>query len=173
MCSVLTAVLSLLLGGGGQKAHDLNIFQFNSVAQLCLTLCDPMDRSMPGFLVHYQLQELTQTLVHRVGDAIQPSNPLSSPSPPALIFPSISIFSNELVLRIKWPKYWSFSISPSNEYSGLISFRVDWLDLYSPKDSQESSPAPQFKSINSSVLNLLYSPTLTSVNDDWKNHTFD
>ena len=129
MCSVLTAVLSLLLGGGGQKAHDLNIFQFNSVAQLCLTLCDPMDRSMPGFLVHYQLQELTQTLVHRVGDAIQPSNPLSSPSPPALIFPSISIFSNELVLRIKWPKYWSFSISPSNEYSGLISFRTYWLDL--------------------------------------------
>ena len=88
-----------------------------------------MDCSMPGFLVHYQLQELTQTLVHRVGDAIQPSNPLSSPSPPALIFPSISIFSNELVLCIKWPKYWSFSISPSNEYSGLISFRTYWLDL--------------------------------------------
>ena len=92
-----------------------------------------------------------------------------------LSFPA-PVFSNESVLHIRWPKYWSFSfsISPSNEYSGLISFRIDWLDLLcSPRDSQESSPTPQFKSINSSVLSFLYSPTLTSTHDCWKNHIFD
>ena len=84
------------------------------------------------------------------------------------IFPSIRIFSNELALRIRWPKYWSFSfnISPSNEYSGLTSFRIDWFDLLcSPWDSQESFPTPQFKSINSSALNLLYGPILTCIHD--------
>ena len=90
-----------------------------------------------------------------------------------LIFPSIRIFSNESVLCNRWPKYWSFSISisPSNEYSGLISFRMDWLDLLA--DSQESSPTPQFKSINSLVLSFLCSPTLTSIHDHWKNHSLD
>ena len=80
------------------------------------------------------------------------------------IFPSIRVFSKESALRIRWPKCWSFSfnISPSNEYSGLISFRMDWLDLCSPRDSRESSPTPQFKSINSSALSFLHSPTLTS-----------
>ena len=105
-----------------------------SVAQLCLTLCDPMDCSMPGFPVLHYLPELTQTHVHRVGDAIQPSHPLSSPSPPVppSIFPSLRIFSNESVLHIRWPKYWSFSlnISPSNKYPGLISFRIDCFDLH-------------------------------------------
>ena len=93
------------------------------------------------------------------------------------IFPSIRVFSNESVLHIRWPKYWSFSfssISPSNEYSGLISFRMDWLNLLAvQEDSQESSPTPQFKSINSSVLSFLYSPTLTSIYDHWKNHSLD
>ena len=92
------------------------------------------------------------------------------------IFPSIRVFSNKSVLHIKWPKYWSFSfsISPSNEYSGLISFRIDWLDLFAVlRDSQESSPTPQFKSINSSVLRFLYSPTVTSIHGYWKNHSFD
>ena len=105
--------------------------QFNSVAQLCPTLCNPMDCSRPGFPVHHQLLEFTQTHAHRVGDAIQPSHPLSSPSPPTFNLSSIRVFSNESVLHIGWPKYWSFSfsISPSNEYSGLISFRMDWLDL--------------------------------------------
>ena len=88
-----------------------------------------MDCSTPGFPVHHQLPGLTQTHVHRVGDVIQPSHPLSFPPRPPSIFPSISIFSNESVLHIKWPKPWSFSISPSSEYSGLISFRMDWLDL--------------------------------------------
>ena len=112
-----------------------------------------MDCSMPGFPVHHQLPELAQTHVHRVGDAIQPSHPLPLLLPPS-IFLSISVYSNESVLCIRWPKYWSFSfsISPSNEYSGLISFRIDWFDLLaSPRDSEESSPAPQFESIKSSL----------------------
>ena len=93
-----------------------------------------------------------------------------------LIFPRIRIFSNESVLRIRWPKYWSFSfsISPSNEYSGLISFRMDWLDLLAVQGTlKESSPTPQFKSISSSALSFLHSPTLTSIHDHWKNHSFD
>ena len=83
------------------------------------------------------------------------------------IFPSIRVFSTESALHIRWPKYWSFSLSirPSNVYSGLISFRMDWLDLPAVQGTQESSPTPQFKSINSSALNFLYSPTLTSIND--------
>ena len=92
------------------------------------------------------------------------------------IFPSIRVFSNESVLCIRWPKYgsFSFSISPSNKYSGLISFRIDWLDLLAEQgDPQESSPTPQFKSINSSVLSFLYGPALTSTHDYWKNHSFD
>ena len=92
-----------------------------------------------------------------------------------LIFPSIRVFSNKSVLHIRWPKYWSFSfsISPSNEYSGLISFRIDWFDLLANQGTQESSPTPQFKSINSSALSFLYGPTLTSIHDNWKNHSFD
>ena len=90
------------------------------------------------------------------------------------IFPSIRVFSSEAVL-IRWPKYWSFSISisPSNEYSGLISFRIDWLDLLAVQGTLKSSPTPQFKSVNSSALSFLYSPTLTFIHDYWKNHSFD
>ena len=90
--------------------------------------------------------------------------------------PSIRIFSNESTLRMRWPKYWSFSFSiiPSNEHPGLISFRMDWLDVLAVQgDSQESSPTPHFKSINSSVLSFLHSPTLTSIHDHWKNHSLD
>ena len=89
------------------------------------------------------------------------------------IFPSIRVFSNESALHIRWPKYWSFSfnISPSSEYPGLISFRIDWLE--SSAESQEYSPTPQFKSINSLALSFLYIPTLTSVHDHWKNHSLD
>ena len=91
----------------------------------------------------------------------------------ASIFPSIRVFFHESVLHMakvlaRWPKYWSFSISPSNEYSGLISFMIDW---FSPRDSQESSPAPQFQTINSSALSFLYGPTLTTTHDYWKNHS--
>ena len=93
---------------------------------------------------------------------------------PPSIFPSIRVFSNESVLHIRWPKYWSFSfnISPSNEHPGLV-FRMDWLDLHAVQGSQESSPNPQSKSINSSVLNFLHSPTLTFIHDHWKNHSLD
>ena len=90
------------------------------------------------------------------------------------IFLSIWVFSSESALHIRWPKCWSFSISPSNEYSGLISFRIDWFDLPAcPMDSQESSPAPQFESIGASALSLLSGPPLTSIHDYWKNHSSD
>ena len=105
--------------------------QFSSVDQSCPTLCDHMNCSMPGLPVHHQLPELTQICVHSVCDAIQPSHPHQPLPLPPSIFPNIRVFSNESVLRIRWPKYWSFSfsISPSNEYSGLISFMINWLDL--------------------------------------------
>ena len=92
-----------------------------------------------------------------------------------LIFPSIRVLSNESALHIRLPKYWSFSfiVSPSDDYSGLISFRMDWLDLSAVQGTLKSSPTPLFKSINSSALNFLYSPTLTSVHDYWENHSFD
>ena len=93
----------------------------------------------------------------------------------ASVFPSTTIFSNESGLCIRGPNYWSFSFSTSlsNEYSGLISFRIDWLDLLAVQETLKSSPTPQFKSIYSSVLSFLYSPTLTSIHDNWKNHSFD
>ena len=111
--------------------------QFNSVTQSCPTLWDPMNHSTPGLLVHHQFLESTQTHVHWVGDAIQPSHPLSSPSPSAL---SIRVFSNESALCMRWPKYWSFSfnISPSNEHPGLISFRMDWLNLLAVQETHKS-----------------------------------
>ena len=143
--------------------------QFSSVFQSCLTLCDPMDYSAPGFPVHHQLPEFTQTHVCWVGDAIQPSHPLLSPLLLPSAFPSIRVFSNELALHIRWPEYWnfSFSISPSNGYSGLISFRMDWLDLPAVQGTQESSPTPQFKGMNSLAFSFLCSPALTSIHDYW------
>ena len=90
-----------------------------------------------------------------------------------LIFPSIRVFSSESALHVRWPKCKSFSFSPSNEYSGLISFRIDWFDLLQSKGLLRSSPATQFKTINPLALNLLYSSTLTSIHDYWKNHSFD
>ena len=107
---------------------------------------------------------------------VMPSNHLTLCCPLLLlpsIFPSIRVFSNELALHVRWPKYWSFSISPSNEYSGLISFRMDWFDLLAMQGTQESSPRSQFRNINSSALSFLYSPTLSSIHDHWKNHSLD
>ena len=114
------------------------IFLFRSVTQSCLTLCNPMDCTTPGFPVHHQIPEFTQTHIHHVSDAIQPSHPLMSPSPP--IFPSIRVFSNESVLHIRLSNYWSFSFSicPSNEYSGLISFRINWFDLLAVQKTLKS-----------------------------------
>ena len=147
-----------------KRRSVLLAIQFSSVTQSCMTLCNSMDCSTPGLPVHHQLPEFTQTHVLWVGNAIQPSHPLSSPSS---IFPRFRVFSNESVLRIRWPKYWNLSvgISPSNEYSGLISFRMDWLDLLAVQGTQESSPTPHFKRIISSALSFLYSPTLTSIHD--------
>ena len=114
---------------------------FSSVAKSCLTLCDSVDCSTPGLPVYHQLLELAQTHFHRVGDAIQPSHCLSSPSPPAFsLSQHQGFFSSESVLHSRWPKYWSFSISisPSNEYSGLIPFRIDWLDLLAVQGTLKS-----------------------------------
>ena len=134
-----------------------------------------MNCSTPGLPVHHQLPESTQTHVHRVDDAIQPSHPLSSPSPPALNLSQLRVFSNESALRIRWPKYWSFSfnISPSNEHPGLISFGMDWLDLLTGQGTLKSLLQHQFKSINSSALSFLHGPTLTFIHDYWKNHSLD
>ena len=115
-------------------------FQFSSVAQSCPTFCNPMNHSTPGLPVHHQLLESTQTHVHWVDDAIQPSHPLSSPLLLTSIFPSIRVFSNDSALRIRWPKYWSFSfnISPSNEHPGLMSFRIELLDLLAVQGTLKS-----------------------------------
>ena len=145
--------------------------QFSSVAQSCPTLCDPMNRSMPGLPVHDQLPESTQTDVHLVGDAIQPSYPPSSPPPPALnlsqhqgLFKWVSSsYQVPKVLEFQL-KHQSFQWTPRTDLlqNGLVGSPC------SPRDSQESSPTPQSKSINSSVLSHLYSPTLTSIHDHWK-----
>ena len=124
------------------------------VAQSSLTLCVPMDCSMPGLPVHPQLPELTQ--IHVI-ESVMPSNHLIFCRPlllPPSIFPSIRVFSNESVLRIRWPKYWSFSfkISPSSEYSGLISFRMDWLDLLAVQGTLKS--LLQHHSSKASILRL-------------------
>ena len=135
---------------------------FSSATQSCPTLCNPMDCSMPGFPVHHQLLELAQTRAYWVSDAIQPSHPLSSLFLLSSIFPSIRAFYNESVLHIRWPEYWSFSfsISPSNEYSGLISFRIDWFDLLAVQGTLKSLLQHHSKSINTLALSLLhnYSP---------------
>ena len=134
------------------SAHSwLDYSQFSSVAQLGLTLCDPMDYSTPGLPVHHQLQGFTQTHAHWVRDAIQPPHLLFLLLPPS-IFPSISIFSNDSILHIMWQKYWSFSfsISPSNEYSGLISFWIDWFDLPAVQETLKS--LLQHHSLKESIL---------------------
>ena len=150
--------------------------QFSSVTQSCLTLCDPMNRSTPGLRVHHQLPELTQTHAQWVGDAIQPSHPLSSPSPPA---PSPSQHQG----LFQW-------VNSSHEVAKVLEFQLQhqsfqwtpWTYLLqdglvgspcSPRDPQESSPIPQFKRSNFLALSFLHSPTLTSIHDHWKNHSLD
>ena len=152
------------------------ILQFSSIAQSCPTLCDPMNRSMPGFPVHHQHPEFTQTHVHRVSDAIQPSHPLLSPSPPAPnpsqnqgLFQWVS--SSHEVAKVLGVSALA-SVLPKNTQDWSPLGWTGWIS-FSPRDSQESSPTPQFKSINSSVLSFLHSPTLTSIHDYWKNHSLD
>ena len=115
--------------------------QFSSVQSLsCVRLCNPTNHSTPGLPVHHQLPESTQTNVHCISDAIQPSHPLSSPSPPALNLSQHQGLFKWVSSHIRWPKYWSFrfNINPSNEYSGLISFRLDWLDLLAVQGTLKS-----------------------------------
>ena len=150
--------------------------QFSSVAQSCPTHCNPMNCSTPGLPVHYQLPEFTQIQVHQVGDAIQPSHPLSSPSLPAPIPPSIRVFSSKSKLHMRWPKYWnfSFSINPSKEHSGLISFRMDWLDLVVVQGTLKS--LLQHHSSKASILQLsaFFTVQLSHPHiDHWKNHSLD
>ena len=152
--------------------------QFSSVQLLSHVwlFCEPMNCSTPGFPVHHRLPKFTQTHVHRVGDAIQPSHPLSSPSPPApnpsqhqSLFQWVNS-SHEVakVLEVRL-QHQSFQWTPRTELleNGLVGSPC------SPRDSQESSPTPQFKSINSSALSFLHCPTLTSIHDYWKNHSLD
>ena len=150
--------------------------QFSSVTQSCLTLCDPMNCSTTGLPVHHQFPEFTQTQVHWVGDAIQPSHPLLSPSPP-------DFNPSQHQGLFKW-------VSSLHQVANVLEFqlqhqsfqwifRTDFLEdglvesPCSPRDSQESSPTLQFKSINSLVVSFLYSPTLTCAHDYWKNHSFN
>ena len=148
--------------------------KFGSVAQSRLTLCNPMDHSTPGLPVHHQLLEFTQTHVHWV---VMPSNHLIFCRPllyPSSIFPSISVFSNESALRIRWPKYWSFNfnISPSSERSGLSSFRMDWLGLLAAQGTLKS--LLQHHSSKTSILwHSAFFEALTSIHDYWENHSFD
>ena len=151
-------------------------YQFSSVTQLCPTFCDPMNRSMQELPVHHQLPKFTQTHVHLVGDAIQPSHLLSSPSPLAFnlsqqqgLFKWVS-FSHQVAKVLKFQfQHQSFQWTLRTDvlWDGLAGSPC------SPGDSQESSSTPQFKSINSLALSFLYSPTLTSIHDHWKNYSLD
>ena len=149
----------------------IETFQFSSVTS-CLTLCDPMNRSTPGLPVQHQLLEFTQTHVHWVGDAIQPSHPLLSPSPLSQhhgLFKWVSS-SHQVATVLEFQLQCQFfQWTPRTD---LLQDGLVWSPC-SPRDSQESFPTLQFKSINSSVLSFLYSPTLTSINDHWKNHSLD
>ena len=167
---------NLLYSTGNSIMTYISSIQFSSVSQLCMTLWDPVNHSTPALPVHHQLPEPTQTHVHWVGDAIQPSHPLSSYSLPAL-----NLFQHQDLF--KW-------VSSSHQVAKILAFQLQhqsfqWThrtDLlydglvgspWSPRDSQEFSPTPQFKSISSSALSFLHSPTLTSIHDHWKNHSLD
>ena len=149
---------------------------FSSVTQSCPTLCDRMDYSTPGFPVHHRLPELTQTHVHWVSDchltissSVVPFSSRLRSFPVSGSFPMSQFFaSGGQSIGV-----YSFSLSPSNEYSGLIFFRIDWFDLLAVQGTLKSSPAPQFEGINSSMLSLLYGPTLISIHGYWKNQSFD
>ena len=150
--------------------------QLSSVAQSCPTLCDPMDCSTPGFTVHQNSRSLLRL---KSIELVMPSNHLILYLPLLLlppVFASIRVFSSESVLHIRCPKYWSFSftISPFNEYSGLNSLRMEWLDILAVQGTLKSLLQHyNSKAINSLVLSFLHSPTLTSIHDHWKNHSLD
>ena len=148
-------------------------FLCHSVAKVCPALCDPMDCSTPGFPIFHYFSEFAQTLVHWVDGAIQPSHPLL----PSFLLPSVftctRVFSNEWAFCIRWPKYWSFSTSPFNEYSGLIFFRIDWFDLLAVQATLKS--LLQHHSSKASILqcSVFFMVQLTFIHGYWKNHSFD
>ena len=146
---------------------SISSVQFSSVAQSCLTLCDPMNRNTPGLLSITNSRSLLKLMSM---ESVMPSNHLIL-CHPLLLLPSIRVFSNESALPIRWPKYLSFSfnISPSSEHPGLISFRMDWLDLLAVQGPLKSL----LQHHSSSALSFLYSPTLTSIHDYWKNRSLD
>ena len=159
-----------------QNWLNRDLYALSSVAQPHPTLCDPMGCRTPGFPIHHQLPEPTQTQVHRVGNAIQPSHPMSSPSPPTFnLLQHQGTFqwvrSSHQVAKV-------LEFQPQRQSFQWI-FRADFLEDWlvwspcSPRDSQESSPTPHFKSIIYLVLSFLHSPTLTSIHDYWKNHSLD
>ena len=152
------------------------LIQFSSVTQSCPTICNPMNCSMQGLPVHHHLLEFTQTHVHRAGDAIQPTHPLLSPFPPSpnpsqhqSLFQWVNSLHEVAKGLESQLKHHSFQRTPRADLlqNGLVGSPC------SPRDSQESSPTPQFKSINSSALSFLHSLTLTSIHDHWKNHSLD
>ena len=174
--SINSLVLSFLYGPTLTSVHDYwknhlfsSVQSFSSV-QLFVTLWTAARQASLCITNFWSLLKLMSI------ESVMPSNHLILCHPLLLlpsIFPTISVYFNESLLCIRWPKYWSFSISPSSEYSGLISFRIDWLDLLAVQGTLKSSPTPQFKSISSLALSFLYSPTLTFIHDYWKKHSFD
>ena len=170
ICSISKFIESSL------KVFPISSVWFSSVTQSCPTLCEPMNRSTPGLPVHHQLPEFTETHIHRVSDAIQPSHPLSSPSPPApnpsqhqSLFQWVNS-SHKVAKVLEFQlQHQSFQWTPRTDllYDVLVGSPC------SPRDSQESSSTPLFKSINSSALSFLHSSTLTSIHDHWKNHSLD
>ena len=161
---------------GHCKKESLGITTVSSAqfSHSVVSLCDPMDCSTPGFPVHHQLPELTQTHIHRVSDAIQPSHPLSPHSPPAF-----NLSQHQGLFQWVSSSHQVAKVLEFHHQSFQWIFRTDFLEdgllgsLCCPRDSQESSPTPPFKSINSLALSFLYSPTLTSMHDHWKNHSLD
>ena len=155
-----------------QNFLPIVVVQFLSHVQLFANPCNAAHQASLSFTISGNLLKVMSI------ELVKPSNYLALFCPLLLlplIFPSIRVFSNESVLHIWWPNYWSFSfsISPSNEYSGLISLWMDWFAIVAVQKTQESSPIPQFNSINSLALSLHYRPTFTSINDSQKNHSFD
>ena len=154
----------------------IQLSHFSLIIQLCPILCDPMDCSMPLFPIHHKLPEPTQTYVHQISDPIKLSHGLLSPSPTAFNLSQHQALFQWVGSLHQVAKLLEFQLQ---HQSFQWIFRIDFLkdglvgSPCSPRDSQESSPTPQFKSISSSVLSFLYSPTLTSIHDHWKNHSLD
>ena len=166
-------VFSGLLGNFSSQKFQFSSFQFSSVIQSCPTLCDPTDCSMPGFPVHHQLLELAQTHVHQVGDAIQPSHPLSSPSLPTSNLSQHQGLFHCVRSSHQVAKVLAIRISPSSEYSMLISFRVNWFDYLAVQRTLKS--LLQHYSLKASIFqhSVLFMVISHIHHDYWKNHSFE